>query len=138
MSPFRIAPVLLALALVACGNANDDDSGLQLRLEGARSCGLHCSTMAFETKTIEHLARYLVSGSNGFGACELVQLSTGIAGSHAWVVWMITSIIVGRLDRRAEWLFGQAQNAARQAHVHGSGHYHSRGNTEERRGGERG
>src|SRR3546814_7897430 len=49
--------------------------------------------MAFESKTIEHLARYLVSGSNGFGACELVQLRTGIAGSHAWAVWMIIAII---------------------------------------------
>src|SRR3546814_3581655 len=49
----------------------DADNRQQLLLEGARSCGLHCSTMAFESKTIEHLARYLVSGSNGFGACEL-------------------------------------------------------------------
>lgn len=29
MSPFRFAPVLLALALAACGNANDSDNGLQ-------------------------------------------------------------------------------------------------------------
>src|SRR3546814_5820363 len=84
------------------GGRIDADNRQQRLLEGARSCGLHCSTMAFESKTIEHLARYLVSGSNGFGACELVQLRTGIAGSHAWAVWMIIAIIDGKLDRRAE------------------------------------
>src|SRR3546814_6695797 len=83
--------------------------------------------MAFESKTIEHLARYLVSGSNGFGACELVQLRTGIAGSHAWAVWMIIAIIDGKLDRRAERHSGHALNAARQDYVHGSAHHRLRG-----------
>src|SRR3546814_19918748 len=71
---------LLSIVHYRAAGRIDADNRQQLLLEGARSFCLHCPTIAFESKTLEHPSRSLASGRTCFAYSQPVQPPTGITG----------------------------------------------------------